>query len=255
MSSTSIASPAVANASTLASSPLSTNLGTTNATNGVISTGTGAPEVLDGLPPAKACDRYFCERGRHARFCSVAPSHIRKLSKSAKDDKFARLLAQKIGPGGSRLVVGLLASLSKVPAVGKLLHSVDKLTIKTLEDCGTVEKLLSGGNVKHAYNGKNLNRKSQKQLFNILKTVVPSCTACTVTKLVTLLVNGRLLNKLPLLNKLLPKLVPKLLPTIPKLLKPLKPVTKPVKKILDGVLGGEPEKTDAGDGLGLLGIL
>lgn len=200
----------------------------------------------------KACDRFFCQTGTDSKSCEVKGNALHKLPKNQK--QLTKILAAKVGPKLAPTVAKLLASLQKVKLVGKVLEMVSKLAVKTLKNCGILEKLLAGGIAK-AIRSKTLNKKAQSELYKYLKSVVPSCAACLLTKLVTLLVNGQLLGNLPLLKKLMPQLG-KLVPQLLKSLKGLQKLLKPVRQILQGLLGGATDKPRAGkeDG-GLLGGL
>lgn len=199
------------------------------------------------------CAKYrVCQRGEDGKACKIQPKHIKNLQ--AGQAELMKDLSAKLGPKAAEIVAKVLTALAKIPALGKVLEAVSKLAGKIIKDCGILDKLLSGGALTKAFNGKNLDRKTQKAIYASLKKIVPSCVACTVTKLVTLLVNGALLSKLPIVGKILPQ-VGKIIPSLLNILKPLDKVLKPVQKVLTGLLGGLKDK-DSPEGAGkLLGIL
>lgn len=182
------------------------------------------------------CEKYkICQTGKDGRACRVRSVDIRKL-KGAQAE-LIKELSKKLGPNGAKLVAQLLPALAKVPLVGKIMESVSKLIVKTVKDCGTLEQLLSGGALGKAFRGKNLDDKTQKVIYQTLMGIVPSCVACTVTKIIALLVNGALLSKLPIVSKIVPQ-VAILIPSVVNILKALQKVLKPVQAALTGILGG-----------------
>lgn len=199
------------------------------------------------------CDKYkICQCHEDGKACQIRNNDLKKLPNDQKE--LMRVVAAKAGPKLAKTVAKLLATLAKVKFLGPVVKPVVKLAVKTIKDCGTIEKLLSGGLFGKAFGGKMFNKKLQKSVYSYLSEIIPSCVACTVTKLLTLLINGKLIGKLPLVKKLLPNLL-KLVPSLLKALKGLKKLLKPVKKILDGVFGGKQLKKAPGQDEKLLGIL
>lgn len=151
---------------------------------------------------------------------------LQKLSK----DVVAPDLGPKLVP-----ILKVLKILMKIKAIKGLLTSLLNTATKTLVKNGTVDKLLAGQVVKKALRGPFFKHREQVVLYCVLKTVVPPCLSCKLTRLLTLAFNG-LLGKIPLL-KPVTQLVNKLVTMLPKLLKILGPVTKLLNKVLTGLLG------------------